>query len=145
MSNTLYKFHPSYDTRTPSLVQKYQQCACEREVTMGAELRTKHGAKVANCGEEPALPVCACVLLVFCSLAPVPLVLVFRSCGGLLRCLRCVAVFAVPACVVPSISSRLTGTRPKNRKNLWAVYGCTLFGQSESFGKMSKERSVDLQ
>ena len=54
---------------------------------MGQKLQTVGG---------PALPVCACVLLVFCSLASVPPVFVFRSCGCLLRCLAVLPLLLCP-------------------------------------------------
>ena len=122
--NAFQIFYPCHDTRAPSFFQKYQQCASECQVTKGADLRTEHGAKVANCWGGR---LCRCVL-VFCWSSA-------RHRGVLLRVLVAllgrVAAFAVPACVVPSISLHLTGTRPKNRKHLWAVYGCTLLGQSK--------------
>ena len=57
--------------QTPSLVWKYQLCASERKDTKGADPKTEHGAKVSTV-LGLALPVCACLLLVFCSLASVP-------------------------------------------------------------------------
>ena len=90
MSNTLYKFHPCYDTRTPSLVQKYQLCASERQDTKGADLRTERGAKVANCWGAGSAGVCLCfaglLLLGFCFPC---------FCHPLLW------VLAVPACLSP--------------------------------------------
>ena len=117
VSNTLYKFHPYYDTRTPSLVQKYQLSASERQDTKGADLRTEHGAKAAKLLGVLALPVCACVLLVVCSLASVPPVFVIRvcSCGCLLRCLAVLTLLLCPLALSPQFLKRLTGARPKNR------------------------------
>ena len=108
--------------RTPSLVQKYQQCASESQDTWGADPRTEHGANVANCWGAGSAGVCLCL--------PGVLLPGFRSpclcCPGVLlwvlvALLGCVAAFAVPACVVPSISSRLTGSVPRTRKSLGSL------------------------
>ena len=79
------------------------------------------GQTLRTVGGRPALPVCACVSLVFCSLASVlpAFVVPVGSCGVPVALLYCVAAFAVPACVVFSI--RLSGTVPRT---------CKIFGQS---------------
>ena len=64
---------------------------------------------------------------------------------GLVALLGRVAAFAVPSCVVPSISSRLTGARPKNRKNLWSSLQVYFFWPVEIVRRRAQERSVDLQ
>ena len=61
--------------QTPSLVQKYQLHASECQDAKVADRRTEHGEKNYKLA---ALPLCACVSLVYCSLAVVPLTCVVR-------------------------------------------------------------------
>ena len=146
VSNTLFKFHPCYDPRTPSLVQKYQLCACERQDTKGADLRTEHEATVANCWGVRALPVCACVLLVFCSLASVLPVFVIRvcSCGCLLRCLAVLPLLLCPLALSPPFLYVCQHPSQEPEKSLGSlrVY---FSWPVEIVRKRAQERSVDLQ
>ena len=88
--------------RTPSLVQKHQQCASERQVTQGADRGPSMGHKLQTVGGL-ALLVCACVSLVFCSLVSVPPAFVVRvcSCGCLLRCLAVLPLSLCPLAFSP--------------------------------------------
>ena len=126
--------------RTPSLV------AIERKDTKGADPRTERGVSVANCWEGLALPVCACVSLVFRSLASVPPVFVVRvcSCGFLLRCLAVLPLSLCPLALSPLFFT-FDGHRPKNRKNLWAVHGCTSLGSaSQRFSERGRKNELSI-
>ena len=95
------------------------------------------GQKLQTVGGRAALPVCACVSLVFRSLASVPLVFVPVALLG------CVAAFAVPACVVPSISSRLTGTVPRTGKIIGQSTGI-LYLASQKFSERCRKKEVSI-
>ena len=118
--------------RTPSLVQKYQQSASESQDTWGADPRTEHGAKVANCWGAGCAGVCLCLpgLLLPGFRSPLPLLsgcaLVGACCAAWLCCrFRCARLRC------PLNFFKFDGHRPKNRK---------IFGQSTGVLSLASQK-----
>ena len=138
--------------RAPSLVQKHQLCANERQDTKGADPRTEHGANVGQggllggCRCVPALPVCAFVSLASILVPPAFVVrdLLWGACCAAWLCcrFRCARLRSL------LFSLRLTGHRPKNWKHLSGnlrVYFTWNASQENSpkAGFPTQERCVD--
>ena len=131
--------HPRWSRSTNS-------CASERKDTKGADPKPSMGQKLQTLGRAALPSLCLC-LPGFCApWLPFPLSLSSGvcSCGCLLRCLAVLPLsLYLPACVVPSISSRLTGTVPRTGK-IFGQSTSVLYLASQKFSERWRKKEVSI-